>query len=64
MGESEDGIDILTKVAIVNHEKTLLNSFVKTDIDVVDLRTEFRWVLYNLKCEYCCLMLALKWCES
>ena len=42
MGESADGLDILTKVAIVSHEKTLLNSFVKTDIEVVDLRTEFR----------------------
>ena len=42
MGESADGLDILTKVAIVNHEKTLFNSFVKTDIEVVDLRTKFR----------------------
>ena len=42
MGESADGLDILTKVAIVNHEKTLFISFVKTDIEVVDLRTKFR----------------------
>ena len=42
MGESADGLDILTKVAIVNQEKTLFNSFVTTDIEVVDLRTKFR----------------------
>ena len=42
MGESADGLDILIKVAIVNHEKTLFQSFVKTDIEVVDFRTKFR----------------------
>ena len=45
MGESADGLDILTKVAIVNHEKTLFTSFVKTDIEVVDLRTKFRLII-------------------
>ena len=49
MGESADGLDILTKVAIVNHEKTLFTSFVKTDIEVVDLRTKFRLAVFDLK---------------
>ena len=43
MGESAEGLDILTKVAIVSHEKTLFKSFVKTDIAIVDFRTEFRF---------------------
>ena len=42
MVKSTDLVDILAKVAIVTDEKILLNTFVKTDLEVLDYGTDVR----------------------
>ena len=42
MVKSTDNIDILARVAIVTDEETLLDTFVRTDLQVLDYGTEVR----------------------
>ena len=42
MVKCTDNIDILARVAIVTDEETLLDTFVKTDLQVLDYGTEVR----------------------
>ena len=42
MVKCTDNIDILARVAIVTDEKILLNTFVKTDLQVLDYGTDVR----------------------
>ena len=42
MVKCTDNVDILARVAIVTDEETLLDTFVKTDLEVLDYGTEVR----------------------
>ena len=42
MVKSTDLVDVLAKVAIVTDENILLNTFVKTDLEVLDYGTDVR----------------------
>ena len=50
MVKCTDNIDILARVAIVTDEETLLDTFVKTDLEVLDYGTEVRYNLNLTKC--------------